>query len=97
MQNFNIKISIEDLVCSKCCIDRNSLSEYVRSSNDRIILKNDYILNIIGVNTSYFTILLQNGINVYIRNIYFNEDVEICLSSNCNCSHLVTISGALVE
>ena len=92
MNNFNITLNIEDIICSKCCKDKESKTLNITSPSQVVNLKENYILNIIDVSSTKFTVLIQNGIEIIIRNIYTSYDMQICLPCNC-ATHLLTVSG----
>lgn len=87
----NINLQIIDTFCSNC--HKNSVEKNLTltSSNTQIELQNSYSLYIIDYNTSYFTVLIQNGNYVIIRNILYNVETSILIPSNC--THIVTITG----
>ena len=94
MDNFNVTLNIEDLICSKCCRDREQRSIQITSSSQTINLKESYILNVVAVSTRYITVLIQNGIETIIRNVYISYPVQICLPCKC-ANHVLTISGEI--
>lgn len=96
MNNFNVNITIQDLICSKSCKDKETKTKTINTSSDVIHLKGGYILNIVNVNDSHFTIIVQNGINTIIRNVYTSFPIRICLPCKC-ANHILTISGTIVE
>lgn len=96
MNNFNVNITIEDLICSNCCKDREIKTETITSSSEVINLKEGYILNVVSINSSYFTIIVQNGINTIIRNVFTSFPIRIYLPCKC-ANHILTISGNIVE
>lgn len=96
MNNFSVNIKVKDLICSKNCKDIETKSDTITNSSDVIHLKEGYILNIIDVNLSYFTVIVQNGINTIIRNIYTTFPIKICLPCKC-ANHILTISGTVIQ
>lgn len=96
MNNFNVDITIEDLICTNNCKDRETRTKTLTSVNDTITLKEDYILNVVNVTNTYFTIIVQNGINTIIRNIYTSFSTKICLPCKCG-NHILTISGTILQ
>ncbi len=96
MNNFSINITIEDLICSKNCKDKSTTSETITSISEVISLKNGYILNIVNVTNTHFTIILQNGINTIIRNVFQNVPIRICIPCKC-ANHIVTINGTITN
>lgn len=96
MNNFSVNITIQDLICSKSCKDKESKTETINNSSEVIHLKEGYIINVVNITDSYFTIIVQNGINTIIRNIYTTFPVKICLPCKC-ANHILTISGTIVN
>lgn len=94
MDTFNVTITIQDLVYSNNCCDKDTTTLTITSINDTINLKCGYILNIIRVNTNFFTVLIQNGINTYIRNVFVNYPMQLCISNN-KVNHVITVSGII--
>lgn len=87
----NINLQVIDTFCSNC--HKNSIEKNltITSSNMQIELQNDYSLYIIDFSTSHFTVLIQNGNYVIIRNILYNIETSILIPSKC--THIVTITG----
>lgn len=94
MNCFNVTITIEDLICSSRCKDNETNTITIKNSNETIHLKENYILNIIRVENSFFTILIQNGVNTIIRNVYTNASIQLCLPCRC-AKHILTIHGTI--
>lgn len=94
MNTFNISLCISDYIYINNCKNLLEKQVIVTNSNDSICLKCDYLLNIIRVQNNFFTILLQNGFQTYIRNIYENETFQICLPCN-NGTRIITICGVI--
>lgn len=94
MNDFNITLTIQDLVyCNNCC-DKETNTLTITSINDTINLKCGYILNVVRVGTNFFTVLIQNGINTYIRNVFTSYPMQLCICSN-KVNHIITISGVI--
>ena len=96
MNNLSINLCILDIIKCKSYCSTFQKEVIISSVTTSICLNNDYILNIIRANDTLFTILIQNGINTYIRNIYYNETLEICIPCN-NGKRLITICGNINE
>ncbi len=96
MNEFNITLNIEDLICGKCCKDKESKTLTITSTSQVVNLKENYILNIVDVSSTKFTVLIQNGIETIIRNIYTSYDMQICLPCRC-ATHILTVSGTIIE
>lgn len=94
MNNFNITLTITDVICCKNCRDSNQVTTTVTSTNQTIELKGNFILNIVRVSTTFFTVLIQNGVETIIRNIFISSPVELCLPCKCG-AHKLTISGII--
>ena len=69
MDEFNITLTIRDVICCKNCKDSNKL-------------------------TTTVTIIIQNGIETIIRNIFVSSPVQLCLPCKC-ATHILTISGII--
>lgn len=94
MNSFNINLCIQDYIC--ICNSKDLLQKeiLVTSTSQSICLHCNYLLNIIRVTDNYFTILLQNGFQTYIRNIFYNESFQICLPCN-NGTRILSICGTI--
>lgn len=91
--NFNVTLTIRDILISNCMKNTNNSNIIVTSSSQLINLQNEFILNIVGVNKNFITAVIQNDTYTYIRNIFLNYDCNICLPTEnpCNCKHILTI------
>lgn len=96
MNNFNITLNINDICCSKNCTNSVQKEISVTSSTQTINLQCSYILNVIQVSENYITILLQNGSNVVIRDIFSTFTTEILLPCT-NCKHIISISTNIIS
>lgn len=96
MNDFNVTIHIEDLFCENCCKELKEKEITVTNTNQTINLQNGYVLNVINVEDNFFTVLIQNGTQVIIRNIYTNSTTSICIPNKCG-KHILTISGTINE
>lgn len=94
MSDFNITLTVQDVVYNNNCCDKETTTLNITSINNTINLKCNYILNIIRVSDNFFTVLIQNGINTYIRNVFTSYPMQLCISNNCN-NHVITISGVI--
>lgn len=92
MDDFNVTLTITDVICCKNCKDSNQVTTIVTNTNQVIELKGNYILNIVRVSSTFFTVLIQNGVETIIRNVFVSSPVQLCLPCKC-CSHMLTISG----
>lgn len=94
MNDFNVEVFTKDCICDKCfknCIEKNTC---VNNVSTTIELQNNYILNVVNITNTYFTVLIQNGVETIVRNIYTNFDTQICLVDKC-IKHLIIISGCI--
>lgn len=91
--NFSVTLNIRDIIISNCTKNTNNSDIIVISTTQVINLQNGYILNVVGVNQRYITVVIQNGTYVYIRNIFLNYDCNICLPTEnpCTCKHILTL------
>jgi len=64
------------------------------TDKNEINLQNGYVLNVINVEDNFFTVLIQNGTNVIIRNIYTNTSTSICIPNKCG-KHIININGTI--
>lgn len=92
MNNFNINLCISDFICVNNSKDILQKDIIITSTTQSICLHCGYLLNVIRVENNFFTILLQNGFQTYIRNIFFNETFQICLHCK-NGTRILTICG----
>lgn len=92
MNNYTVNFCIID----KCCNNGNSNTIQKETSitniNTTVLLHNNYTLNILSVNENYCSVIIQNGINIYILNVYTAFPTELCICNTCNNSHRLTIS-----
>lgn len=95
MDNFNVNLTIEDTLSDGCCNNTNQKTILITSTSQTVRLQECYILNIIAARSNMFTVLIQNGTQVIVRNIYTNFTTDICLPSNCK-RHLLSISGTTI-
>ena len=96
MDGFIVNITIEDCVrdnCSSCCRQKMLT---ITNTNQTIELQCGYVVNIIQANSRYFTVLIQNGTETIIRQIFTTFETQICLPNRCK-HHLLTISGSVTN
>lgn len=94
MNNFSVTITIDDLICSNNCKDKDTKTRTITNVNETINLKENYSLNIVNVTNTAFTIIVQNGINTIIRNVFTSYSTKLCLPCKC-ATHTLTISGVI--
>lgn len=91
MDTYNVNITVEDSLTDCSCFrntEKKSLT--VTRTSETICLQENYILNIVSASENMFTVLIQNGTQVIVRNIYTTFATELCLPSNCK-KHLLCI------
>lgn len=96
MDTYNVNLTVEDSLTDCSCFkntEKKSLT--ITSTSQTICLQDNYILNIVSATSDMFTVLIQNGTQVIVRNIYTTFTTELCLPSNCK-RHLVSICGNVV-
>jgi hypothetical protein len=89
MNDFIVKLDIKDTITSNECCNSLQKTVTITATSQTIMLQNDYILNVIRATPTYCTVLIQNGIEVIIRNIYTNYTTCISLPCTSNCSQQV--------
>lgn len=95
MNTFNVLLTLIECNVDECCCKHVYERDItVVSSNQIINLFNGYILNIVRVTDTYFTVLMQNGTQVVVRNVYTSFPTSLTLPDT-NCCHTVTISGVV--
>lgn len=95
MDNFNnfiVNLTVSDTCCNKCFKQVNKKEVTITDPSQTIALQRDFVLNVIGIQASHCTVLIQNGSYAIIRNVYTNYDTEICLPDKC-FEHVVTIGA----
>ena len=96
MDDFNVNLTIEDTVRNGCCCSSNTQTILITNSSQTVFLQDCYILNIIFASNDRFTVLIQNGTQVIIRNIFTSFTTDLPLPSNCKL-HLLRISGTTLQ
>lgn len=94
MDNFNgfiVNLRITDTCCNKCFREVARKDVTITDSTQTVALQKGFVLNVIGIQQNYCTVLIQNGIFAIIRNVFTNYETEICLPDKCD-EHIVTIS-----
>lgn len=94
--DFNVTLNIEDIFCGNCCKDVKEKEVIVTNTNQTVNLQNGFVLNVINVEENFFTVLIQNGTQVIIRNIYTNAVTSICIPNKCG-KHILNITGTVNE
>ncbi len=87
----NITLNINDTYCTSCYKNSIEKTETFTSRDTSIELQNNYFLNVISVSETRFSIIIQNGNCVIIRNILKGVATSIFIPSKC--SHIVTITS----
>jgi len=91
MNNFPITLNIKDECCTKCGNNTIQKNVIITSTSQTIDLQGFYILNVIEVGPSFVKVIIQNGMYVFIRTVFPTYAVQICLPSDCNTKHIITI------
>lgn len=94
MNPFSINLCIIDRICTGNIKNVLQKEVTVTSTTQSICLNCNYLLNIVRVENNLFTILLQNGLQTYIRNLYENETFQICMPCK-NGTRILTICGKM--
>lgn len=87
----NITLNINDTFCASCFKNSVEKTETFTSRDQSIELQNNYFLNVISVSNTRFSVIIQNGNCVIIRNILIGVPTSILIPSKC--SHIVTITS----
>ncbi len=87
----NITLNITDTCCSKCYKNTTQKTETFTSRDQSISLQCNYYLNVLSVENNVYSILIQNGDYVIIRNILPQVSTSISIPSNC--THILTITS----
>lgn len=95
MNLYNVTIDLEDCICMENCKQCFNKSVTITSTTQCINLQCSYILNVIDITDTYFTVLIQNGIETIIRRVYFNSPIKLCIPNRCG-NHILSISGTLI-
>lgn len=94
MNEYKVNLCIEDTVFGNNCKNSSQKEVTIISTRQTIELQCNYVLNIVFVSSRYFTILVQNGQQVIIRNIYTSHPSMICIPNRCG-KHILTVSGTI--
>ncbi len=95
MNTYNVNLTIIDTLLDGCCKNVEKKSILITNSSQTVNLQDSYILNVVAIKENMFTVLIQNGVQVIVRNIYTNFSTDLCLPSTCK-KHLLNISGTVV-
>lgn len=87
----NITLNINDTYCTNCYKNSIEKTETFTTRDQSIELQNNYSLNVISVSDNIFSIIIQNGNCVIIRNILKGIPTSISIPSKC--THIVTITS----
>lgn len=97
MNDFNVLLNVVECCVDECgCKHTFEREITVTSVTQTINLFNGYTLNIVKVTDTYFTVLVQNGTQIVLRNIYTNYPTTIILPDT-NCCHSLAINGTVVS
>ena len=92
--DINVSLHICDMLYINNCKEIFQKDITLTNTSESICLKCNFLLNIVRVQNNSFTIILQNGFQTYIRNIFENETFQICLPCK-NGIHILTICGTI--
>jgi hypothetical protein len=95
MNNFVVNLNILDECCSKCGNNTVQKDVIIRSTSQAVDLQGCYILNVIAVDSDSVTVIIQNGIRVFIRNVYTAYSMQVSLPADCNNTHVITITAQI--
>ena len=87
----NITLNITDTYCTNCYKTSVEKTQSFTSTDISIELQNNYFLNVISVSDTTFSVIIQNGNCVIIRNILKEVETSILIPSKC--THIVTITS----
>lgn len=90
MDTYNVNLTVIDTLSDGCCKNVEKKNVLITSTSQTVNLQDSYILNVIAISENMFTVLIQNGIQVIVRNIYTSFTTDLCLPSNCK-RHLLSI------
>ncbi len=98
MEDFNVVVNICECIIDNCCCKNTSEREVtVTNTSQQIMLCDNFVINIVRVSETFFTILIQNGTQIIIRNIFTSYPMSICLpASNCT-KHIIKIGGNIIS
>jgi len=87
----DVTLNINDTVCSNSC--RNTIENNITftSQNDSYNLQCGFTVNVIFASDTQYTVLIQNGKCVIIRNILNNVQTSLLLPEKCR-QHIVTFT-----
>ncbi len=97
MTDFSVDLDIIDLCCSKGFNNKIQKSLTITDTQTTLLLQCNYTLNVINITEEYITILIQDGINVIVSNVYTTFTSEICITSCKNISHTLFVSCSITE
>lgn len=95
MNNFIVNLNILDECCTKCSTNTVQKDVIIRSTNQTIDLQGCYILNVIEVGTNFVKVIIQNGIQVFIRTVFTTYPMQVSLPTDCNSKHVITINAEI--
>ncbi len=87
----NITLNINDTYCTNCYKNSIEKTETFTTRDQSVELQNNYSLNVISVSDTTFSVIIQNGNCVIIRNILKGISTSILIPSKC--THIVTIKS----
>ena len=90
MNTYNVDLTVIDTLIDGCSRNVEKKNVLITSTSQTVNLQDSYILNVVAIRDNMFTVLIQNGIQVIVRNIYTTFTTDLCLPSNCK-KHLLSI------
>ena len=96
MENYVVNLSIKDTLWSNCVCRTNIITSTSTVNSWPNCLQCNYILNIINVKDTYFTVLIQNCQNLIIRNVYTSYPLRLLIKNNSS-TQIITISGCITK
>jgi|GEM_PF-1970049 len=95
MNNFIVTLNIKDECCTKCSTNTIEKEVIIRSTSQTIDLQGCYILNVIDVGPDFCRVIIQNGVRIFIRNIFTTFALQLSLPAECNNQHVLTITAQI--
>lgn len=88
----DITLNINDTCCNNCCKNVVNSTQNFTSSSQTFELQDNYLLNVINVESTTFLVIIQNGNCVILRKVIKDVETSILIPS---CStHILTITSS---
>ena len=91
MDNFNVNITVQECLSTKCQTNNNKTNSIFKSTHDFISLNCGYTLSILSIDANYALIQISNDSIFVIRKAYVGIPINICLLNNNICCHQIKI------